>query len=56
MWINITELFSILSEKHSTGAMQSIIDKLSPLIECYMIIYKIMHDDDDDIVLKKKQT
>ena len=35
--------------------MQPIIDKLSPLIECYMIIYKIMHDDDDDIVALKKK-
>jgi hypothetical protein len=55
MWINITELFAVLSDKHPVNAMQPVIDKLSPLIECYLIIYKIMHDDDDEMLNKKKQ-
>ena len=46
MWINISELFSLINEKHSTRQFNSTVEKLAPLLDCYFMIYKIMHDDD----------
>jgi len=54
--MNITELFVLLHEVHKSTEMNTIIEKLAPILECYFIIYQIMHDDDIENLMLKKST
>lgn len=62
MWINITQLFSEYIDQQQLGnnVVIGLLEKLQPVLECFLIIYQIMEDDeivdvqDKQFIMQKK--
>ncbi len=54
LWLHIAELFSLMGESNLNNANNPVVEQLSPILECYFIIFQIMHDDDAEFLKSKK--
>jgi len=50
LWLNIAELFTMLSNNISMQISYPILNKAGPLLESFLIIYQIMHGEETDIL------